>query len=162
MTTGFRRSAAMRAAFSGVFCAGAERPNAAVRPMIAVAQRTIVRYITSSPTRKTGGEVEAARFYRRDEEEQDDTVIDWLLDADPSIRWQVMRDLTDAPAELVVAERARVTSEGWGKQLLHAQRDDGNWGDGVGTPLWWSNMYTLVFLRDLGVEPTSSRTVAAI
>jgi len=40
-------------------------------------------------------------------------VIDWLLDSDPSIRWQVMRDLTDAPVEAVVAERARVVSGGW-------------------------------------------------
>ena len=38
------------------------------------------------------------------------TVIDWLLDADPSIRWQVLRDLTDAPAEIVAAERSRVAS----------------------------------------------------
>ena len=29
------------------------------------------------------------------------SVIGWLLDSDPSIRWQVMRDLTDAPAEKV-------------------------------------------------------------
>ena len=41
-------------------------------------------------------------------------VIDWLLDSDPAIRWQVMRDLTDAPADEVAAERARVAREGWG------------------------------------------------
>ena len=45
-------------------------------------------------------------------------VIDWLLDSDPAIRWQVMRDLTDAPADEVAAERARVAREGWGAQLL--------------------------------------------
>ena len=82
-----------------------------------------------------------------------DPVIDWLLDADPSIRWQVMRDLTDAPAEIVAAERSRVASEGWGPRLLDQQRPDGQWGDGVATPFWWSNMYTLVFLRDLGHRP---------
>ena len=86
-----------------------------------------------------------------------DPVIDWLLDADPSIRWQVMRDLTDTPAEIVAAERSRVASEGWGPQLLDQQRPDGNWGDGVATPLWWSNLYTLVFLRDLGLDPMSAR-----
>ena len=79
-----------------------------------------------------------------------DPLIDWLLDADPSIRWQVMRDLTDTPAELVAAERSRVASEGWGARLLDQQRHDGQWGDGVTTPFWWSNMYTLLFLRDLG------------
>jgi len=88
--------------------------------------------------------------------------IDWLLDADPSIRWQVMRDLTDTPREIVVAERARVSSEGWGARLLDQQRADGQWGDGVAVPFWWSNMYTLVFLRDLGVDPASERVRTAI
>jgi len=91
-----------------------------------------------------------------------DSVIDWLLDSDPSIRWQVMRDLTQAPAEIVAAERARVASEGWGPVLLDQQRPDGQWGDGVATPFWWSNMYTLVFLRDLGIDPASDRARAAI
>ncbi len=91
-----------------------------------------------------------------------DPVIDWLLDADPSIRWQVMRDLTDTPAEIVAAERSRVASEGWGQRLLDQQRPDGNWGDRTATPLWWSNLYTLVFLRDLGLDPASERARTAI
>jgi hypothetical protein len=90
-----------------------------------------------------------------------DPVIDWLLDADPSIRWQVMRDLTDTPAEMVAAERSRVASEGWGARLLDRQRPDGQWGDGIATPFWWSNMYTLLFLRDLGVDPKSERARTA-
>ena len=73
-----------------------------------------------------------------------------------------MRDLTDTPAEIVAAERARVASEGWGPRLLDQQRPDGQWGDGVATPFWWSNMYTLVFLRDLGLDPASARARAAI
>jgi hypothetical protein len=89
-------------------------------------------------------------------------VIDWLLDADPSIRWQVMKDLTDTPLGVVTAERSRVASEGWGLRLLDQQRPDGQWGDGIATPFWWSNMYTLLFLRDLGLEPTSARARAAI
>jgi hypothetical protein len=89
-------------------------------------------------------------------------VIDWLLDSDPSIRWQVLRDLTDAPATTVAAERSRVASEGWGPRLLDQQRPDGQWGDGVATPFWWSNMYTLVFLRDLGLDPASPRARTAI
>jgi hypothetical protein len=89
-------------------------------------------------------------------------VIDWLLDADPSIRWQVMRDLTDTPLGVVAAERARVASDGWGLRLLDQQRPDGQWGDGVATPFWWSNMYTLVFLRDLGVDPATARVRTAV
>ena len=91
-----------------------------------------------------------------------DPVIDWLLDSDPSIRWQVMRDLTDTPADVTAAERSRVASEGWGLTLLEQQRPDGQWGDGVVHPFWWTNMYTLVFLRDLGVDPASERVRAAI
>ena len=46
------------------------------------------------------------------------TVTEWLLDSDPAIRWQVMRDLLDEPAEVVATERARVATEGWGARLL--------------------------------------------
>ncbi|MBA2529973.1 MAG: helix-turn-helix transcriptional regulator [Euzebyales bacterium] len=56
------------------------------------------------------------------------TVVDWLLDSDPSIRWQVMRDLTGEPAEAVAAERSRVATEGWGARLLALQGEDGQWG----------------------------------
>ncbi len=91
-----------------------------------------------------------------------DPVIEWLLDADPSIRWQVMRDLTDATAESVAAERARVAIEGWGPRLLDQQRPDGQWGDGIATPHWWSNLYTLLYLRDLGLDPATPRARTAI
>jgi hypothetical protein len=89
-------------------------------------------------------------------------VIDWLLDADPSIRWQVLRDLAGAAPDTVAAERSRVATEGWGARLLGLQHPDGQWGDGVATPFWWSNMYTLVFLRDLGVDPNSPPARTAI
>ncbi len=91
-----------------------------------------------------------------------DPVLSWLLDSDPSIRWQVMRDFCDVPDDIVAAERSRVAAEGWGAQLLAAQRSDGQWGDGVDLPFWWSNLYTLVFLRDLGVDPGSPSVRAAI
>jgi hypothetical protein len=56
-------------------------------------------------------------------------VADWLLASDPAIRWQVMRDLTDAPDDQVAAERDRVAREGWGAQLLALQGADGIWRD---------------------------------
>ena len=68
------------------------------------------------------------------------TVIDWLLDSDPSIRWQVMRDLTHEPADVVAAERSRVATEGWGARLLALQAPDGRWG---GRP--WSQDWTDTF-----------------
>jgi hypothetical protein len=86
----------------------------------------------------------------------------WLLDSDPSIRWQVMRDLTDEPAEVVAAERARVATEGWGARLLALQAPDGQWGGGTYSPKWVSTTYTLLLLRLLGLDPASPQARAAI
>lgn len=60
-------------------------------------------------------------------------VVAWLLDSDPAIRWQVMRDLADAPEKEVAPERARVASEGWGARLLALQLKDGHWDGGTPT-----------------------------
>ena len=76
------------------------------------------------------------------------TVIDWLLDSDPSIRWQVLRDLTGAPAEEVAAERARVATEGAGARLLALQGADGRWGGAAWNRGWNSTMHVLMLLRD--------------
>jgi len=92
--------------------------------------------------------------------------IDWLLDSDPAIRWQVMRDLTDTPADVVAAERARVTTEGWGARLLAARDPDGQWMGGAcfpgrGTPPtagsqpWTSTLPALVDLYDFGLDPST-------
>jgi hypothetical protein len=89
-------------------------------------------------------------------------VLRWLLDTDPSIRWQVLRDVQRAPAEVVARERARVAREGWGARLLATQRPDVNWGDGVSTPFWRSNLYTLLHLRALGADPLDAVTQRAI
>lgn len=88
--------------------------------------------------------------------------LDWLLDSDPAIRWQVMRDLSDEPASRVGAERARVAAEGWGARLLDLQTDDGQWGGGAYTPKWISTTYTMLLLRHLGVDPDDRRVRAAI
>jgi len=89
-------------------------------------------------------------------------VIDWLLDSDPSIRWQVMRDLTDAPAEEVAVERARVCTEGAGARLLALQADDGRWGGAAWNRGWDSTMHVLMLLRDLGLDPASDQALRAV
>lgn len=53
------------------------------------------------------------------------TVVDWLLDSDPAIRWQALRDLVHAPETDVSAARARIAHEGWGARLLELQDPDG-------------------------------------
>ena len=90
------------------------------------------------------------------------TVVDWLLDSDPAIRWQVMRDLTDAPATEVAAERARIAREGWGAQVLAAQEPDGRWSGGTLFPFWISTAHALQLLYVFGLDPTSEEARRAI
>lgn len=81
--------------------------------------------------------------------------ITWLLDGDPAIRWQTLRDLVGADAKIVERERTKVAREGWGARLLAEQGDDGMWAGGMYTPKWTSTHYTLLALRDLGVSPAN-------
>jgi hypothetical protein len=81
--------------------------------------------------------------------------LKWLLDSDPGIRWQVMRDLTVAAPEAIAAERSRVATEGWGAQLLAHQSAEGHWGGG---PKWdLITLYSLITLMDLGLDPASKQ-----
>ncbi|HKT37512.1 MAG TPA: hypothetical protein VJR48_04015, partial [Ktedonobacterales bacterium] len=89
------------------------------------------------------------------------SVIQWLLDSDPAIRWQVLRDLTNAPAEEVTAERAKVATEGLGFQLLTSQGADGYWGAGTSNPEWVT-LRALLLLRDMGLDPTSAAARRAV
>ncbi|WP_025157844.1 hypothetical protein [Leifsonia aquatica] len=90
--------------------------------------------------------------------------IEWLLEGDPVIRWQALRDLTDASAQEVAAERARVAREGWGAELLALQDADGRWDGGTYRPgwvdesrpffdAWTATHFVLQQLADFGVEP---------
>jgi hypothetical protein len=91
-------------------------------------------------------------------------VIEWLLDSDPAIRWQVMRDLTNAPASEVAAERDRVATTGWGAQLLSiptpANASEVNWGES-GNAEWFS-LTQLHLLRDLGVDPQAEAVKSVV
>lgn len=90
------------------------------------------------------------------------SVIRWLLDADPAIRWQVLRDLLDAPADEVAAERARVATAGAGARLLALQGADGRWGGAAWNHGWTSTMHVLMLLRDLGLDPASDQACHAV
>jgi hypothetical protein len=103
-------------------------------------------------------------------------VLDWLLAGDPAVRWQVLRDLTDAPADEVAAERARVATEGWGARLLALRDPDGQWAGGACFPSrdrrpevpgqpWTSTLPTLALLREFGLPPDAAaaqETVALV
>ena len=90
------------------------------------------------------------------------TVEEWLLDSDPAVRWQVMRDLTGAPEADVAAERARVATEGWGARLIALQGPDGQWGGGTLFPEWISTTWTLTLLRHFGLDPASAQARRAV
>jgi hypothetical protein len=111
-------------------------------------------------------------------------VVEWLLDSDPAIRWQTMRDLTDASDDDVAAERARIESEGWGARLLALQREDGHWDvrapdfDSTAAEQWWQSLpsyrrgtlfpewtstaWTLMLLRNFGLDPASAGARRAV
>lgn len=86
----------------------------------------------------------------------------WLLEGDPAIRWQVMRDLSGAAVRSVAIERSRVATEGWGARLLGLQAEDGQWGGGLYSPKWISTTYTLLLLRHFGVDPAGDGAVRAV
>lgn len=77
----------------------------------------------------------------------------WLLDSDPSLRWQVLRDLDRAPSHEVTAERARVATEGFGARLLATQAEDGRWGGAAWNRAGTSTMHVLTILREMGLDP---------
>jgi len=111
-------------------------------------------------------------------------VVEWLLESDPAIRWQVLRDLTDASDGAVAAERARVAKEGWGARLLELQRPDGHWDKSAPTfrstageswwrslpphrqgtlfPEWTSTAWSLMLLRAFGPDPESEEARRAV
>ena len=101
--------------------------------------------------------------------------LDWLFDSDPAIRWQVLRDLVHAPAEVVAAERARVAAEGWGAGLLALQGEHGQWAGGACFPArsfnwraenqgqpWTATLPTLQLLHDFGIDPHADRVRRAV
>lgn len=102
------------------------------------------------------------------------STVDWLLDSDPAIRWQVLHDLVEAHEETVAAERERVAREGWGARLLALQGSDGQWNGGACFPSdfrwgdesrgqpWTATLPTLQMLYDFGVDPADARVQQAV
>jgi hypothetical protein len=84
-------------------------------------------------------------------------VINWLLDSDPAIRWQVMRDLTHESGPAIAAERTKVATQGWGAEILGRQNPNGTWGDGKDAPVWLSTLQALQLLWNMGVDPASEQ-----
>ncbi|MFC0627849.1 squalene cyclase [Kribbella deserti] len=98
----------------------------------------------------------------------DSALIDWLLDSDPALRWQVERDLVGASPDVWEATRARIATEGFGARLLAVQDPDGQWASGAffpgrtldlepsdeGQP-WTATTWSLNALREWGLDPAA-------
>ncbi|SDL58665.1 squalene cyclase [Tessaracoccus oleiagri] len=107
-----------------------------------------------------------------------DAVVQWLMHpvrSDPSIRWQVMRDLLEAPEIEWQKERARVATEGWGARLLAVADAEGGWAGGAHFPAdyvwggtekgqpWTATSHVLTLLREFGLPPSAlEQRVASI
>ena len=101
----------------------------------------------------------------------DTQILDWMLDTDPSLRWQVERDLVGAPPAVWQATRARVAREGFGARLLALQDADGQWAGGAYFPAdfdfqgpeavpgagqpWTATTWSLNALREWGVDASA-------
>jgi len=93
--------------------------------------------------------------------------IAWLLEGDPAIRWQTLRDLVGSNDREIARERSRIASDGWGARLLARQNRSGKWGggkspdSGLYSPKWTSTTYTMLLLRDFGLAPDNEQAQRA-
>lgn len=81
-------------------------------------------------------------------------IIDWLLEGDISIQYLVHKNLLDTEEQELKQLQLRISTEGYGKQFLDLQKDNGHWGYGFYQPKWISSHYTLLDLKNLCVLPT--------
>src|SRR4051812_33760202 len=111
---------------------------------------------------KQGAPQMAINTPKRQTTKPQESVIQWLLASDPSIRWQVKQDVLAAPPEEVATERARIATEGWGAQLLALQAADGSWGGEAWNEGWDSTMHALTLLQVMGLDPASDQARRAV
>ena len=76
--------------------------------------------------------------------------IEWLMEGDPAIRYQTLRDLTDAKKSDINHERQKILQEGWGKRFISLQQENGTWSNALYSPKWTSTFYTLLLLKRFG------------
>jgi len=82
-------------------------------------------------------------------------IIDWLLQGDVSIQYQVHRDLLNKDK---IGLKRKIILEGWGARFLSFQNENGHWGRGFYQPKWISTHYTLLDLKNLGI-PGNNRKI---
>jgi len=76
-------------------------------------------------------------------------IIEWLLEGDVSIQYQVNRDLLGEDRKDL---QERIAREGWGNCYLSKRNSNGHWGRKFYQPKWVSSHYTLLDLRNLNLS----------
>lgn len=79
-------------------------------------------------------------------------LIDWLLEGDVSIQYQVQLDLLGCERPEL---QERIASEGWGAQFLSFRKKEGHWGQRFYQPKWISTHYTVLDLKNLAISPNN-------
>lgn len=92
----------------------------------------------------------------------DDKVLNWLLNSDPAIIWQVKRDLLDLSSIEYQNDLQQVSTTGWGADLLSRQDPEGTWGGGYYGPKFISTHYTLLLLRRMGMLPNRQTSIGCL
>jgi hypothetical protein len=79
--------------------------------------------------------------------------ISWLLEnADPSLEFQVRRDLLQEPTPSLAKYQNKIGKQGFVKLLLEKRKPDGHWGHDVYNPKWTCTHYVLFELMQLGIS----------
>jgi hypothetical protein len=78
-----------------------------------------------------------------------DHLIEWLLDGDVAIQYQVHRDLLGHEDDSL---RDRIAHQGWGAKFLGFRKPEGHWGDRFYQPKWISTHYTILDLKNLCIS----------
>jgi hypothetical protein len=97
----------------------------------------------------------------KETEFQDNNIIRWLMNGDPSIRWQVVKDLLDQPVKVADIERCKISEVGWGKKLLSKQDKNEMWSGSLYHHKWISTTYTMLLLKSFGLSPNNSKVKKA-
>jgi hypothetical protein len=97
----------------------------------------------------------------KETELQNKKITEWLMNGDPSIRWQVMRDLLCNSENKCEIERKKISVKGWGEKLLLKQDIEGMWAGSLYSQKWISTTYTMLLLKSFGLSPKNSKAKKA-
>ena len=82
-----------------------------------------------------------------------DEVLTWLMEGDPTIRWQVMKDLLNKSKSDYEKERLKIAKNGWGYKLVQSQTKQQGWNNTTPRNKWTAPHWLITVLRRIGYPP---------